>query len=605
MKVISVAATLALAASASALELTVHKQDAHHVHVEIDGKLGFENHQIGKVAARTRLYDVETGETLFSLHETGTNTRIQYHGGDLHEHETATDKEHLLQIREGLGIGETLYEDMDRMREHPHLGWGEDISLLEHLSEHVGEQGIWGNTHPASHWLHATAMEHARFRVDKLRDAKIYAEHGPDALLGEYEFAEEPAALLSKRDEETALLEEGEFDTVTAGRRRRRRRFHVKGYKGGTKWYGDVESVSSDSSAILTHFNGFWSEEGTLFSRVGRCVGERKSNGCFGMCGAICTCWPRVCGDCAMHQGCWEHDCLCLKCDWWNPRSTWRCNKVMAHRDTCSGWRCADEYCGQSGNTNDGDCKPNRMFVYNDSHAAPVVNMGSWRDGDWKWNYHYVTPPDADLIEWLDTTSYHSAAAHVTEFPGCWDRDQDITLEGGPIEKFWVVLRRNSSYRDGCEGLDAGLPEDVATATVGGCGDDAKKCVEIATGWGGVGDDLRDESERGSYGGAGATAGGVHLCYDMPGRTLSYTPCCSPSPLDPDASPSLIAGPSFVDGVTDFACMNSRLRDEYRQCMGEIVHVRPFQWGEGLHGPCSGEPDRSFTFTGMHMGGPP
>jgi hypothetical protein len=56
------------------------------------------------------------------------------------------------------------------------------------------------------------------------------------------------------------------------------------------------------------------------------CAGrEPGSNGCFGMCGMGCDCWPNVCGDCCFHTGCAIHDTFCRSCDWLNPLACVAC----------------------------------------------------------------------------------------------------------------------------------------------------------------------------------------------------------------------------------------------------------------------------------------
>jgi hypothetical protein len=56
------------------------------------------------------------------------------------------------------------------------------------------------------------------------------------------------------------------------------------------------------------------------------CAGrEPGSNGCFGMCGMGCDCWPNVCGDCCFHTGCAIHDTFCRSCDWLNPLACFAC----------------------------------------------------------------------------------------------------------------------------------------------------------------------------------------------------------------------------------------------------------------------------------------
>ena len=38
-----------------------------------------------------------------------------------------------------------------------------------------------------------------------------------------------------------------------------------------------------------------------------------QSNGCSGMCGLGCNCWPWICGDCCIHSGCLDHDNYCAR----------------------------------------------------------------------------------------------------------------------------------------------------------------------------------------------------------------------------------------------------------------------------------------------------
>ena len=51
-----------------------------------------------------------------------------------------------------------------------------------------------------------------------------------------------------------------------------------------------------------------------------QCPGEN----CLGMCGAGCTCWSYVCGDCCWHQGCQDHDDCCDEYLSWDCLSLWR-----------------------------------------------------------------------------------------------------------------------------------------------------------------------------------------------------------------------------------------------------------------------------------------
>jgi hypothetical protein len=57
-----------------------------------------------------------------------------------------------------------------------------------------------------------------------------------------------------------------------------------------------------------------------------RCQGrEPRGDGCYGMCGPGCTCWPNVCGDCCYHPGCAIHDDWCRACEDWNPLACIAC----------------------------------------------------------------------------------------------------------------------------------------------------------------------------------------------------------------------------------------------------------------------------------------
>ncbi len=57
-----------------------------------------------------------------------------------------------------------------------------------------------------------------------------------------------------------------------------------------------------------------------------QCAGRQPgSDGCYGMCGPGCTCWPNVCGDCCYHPGCAIHDNFCRACDWLNPLACVAC----------------------------------------------------------------------------------------------------------------------------------------------------------------------------------------------------------------------------------------------------------------------------------------
>ena len=55
---------------------------------------------------------------------------------------------------------------------------------------------------------------------------------------------------------------------------------------------------------------------------------------CFGMCGYGCYCWYWVCGDCCVHQGCYDHDTCCSIYGYWS----WECWSVWNF--SCSGYFC-------------------------------------------------------------------------------------------------------------------------------------------------------------------------------------------------------------------------------------------------------------------------
>ncbi|XP_064399319.1 uncharacterized protein LOC135345793 [Halichondria panicea] len=46
---------------------------------------------------------------------------------------------------------------------------------------------------------------------------------------------------------------------------------------------------------------------------AGQCPYQKYTNACFGMCGAGCTCWSFVCGDCCVHNFCETHDECCAQ----------------------------------------------------------------------------------------------------------------------------------------------------------------------------------------------------------------------------------------------------------------------------------------------------
>ena len=63
-------------------------------------------------------------------------------------------------------------------------------------------------------------------------------------------------------------------------------------------------------------------------SEAGYCADLRDDpydNGCDGMCGDGCSCWPWVCGDCCWNAGCKIHDDWCRSCRTGSIRTTAFC----------------------------------------------------------------------------------------------------------------------------------------------------------------------------------------------------------------------------------------------------------------------------------------
>ena len=58
------------------------------------------------------------------------------------------------------------------------------------------------------------------------------------------------------------------------------------------------------------------------------------SNDCHGMCGRKCSCWPWVCGDCCVQQGCLDHDNCCEEFGFWS----FACLTPVGF--SCSGYSC-------------------------------------------------------------------------------------------------------------------------------------------------------------------------------------------------------------------------------------------------------------------------
>ena len=63
----------------------------------------------------------------------------------------------------------------------------------------------------------------------------------------------------------------------------------------------------------------------------GYCPYRGYGSNCFGMCGSGCSCWSWVCGDCCVHQGCYDHDGCCQTYGFWS----WSC--LVPWGFSCSG----------------------------------------------------------------------------------------------------------------------------------------------------------------------------------------------------------------------------------------------------------------------------
>ncbi|KAI6661064.1 hypothetical protein LOD99_13786 [Oopsacas minuta] len=68
-----------------------------------------------------------------------------------------------------------------------------------------------------------------------------------------------------------------------------------------------VEPVfTSNNVATLSQFSFCNSDSECKDSKT-----PDEDESCLGMCGPDCKCWCWVCGDCCIHQGCYEHDQCC------------------------------------------------------------------------------------------------------------------------------------------------------------------------------------------------------------------------------------------------------------------------------------------------------
>merc|ERR1719419_1477347 len=70
-------------------------------------------------------------------------------------------------------------------------------------------------------------------------------------------------------------------------------------------WVQSMDDLVSFSSSEVSHSRG-----GSGRSLLGNCGAPSSEcgNECFGMCGAECSCWSWVCGDCDCWAGCHQHD---------------------------------------------------------------------------------------------------------------------------------------------------------------------------------------------------------------------------------------------------------------------------------------------------------
>ena len=67
---------------------------------------------------------------------------------------------------------------------------------------------------------------------------------------------------------------------------------------------------------------------------TGRLPYRGHGNDCFGMCGNGCNCWQWVCGDCCVHQGCYDHDGCCDRHGYWSSEC------LLVWGFSCSSYSC-------------------------------------------------------------------------------------------------------------------------------------------------------------------------------------------------------------------------------------------------------------------------
>lgn len=81
--------------------------------------------------------------------------------------------------------------------------------------------------------------------------------------------------------------------------------------------------------ATCSRPGSWWSD--TSYYNCRRCPYQPD---CVGMCGAGCSCWSWVCGDCCLHQGCYHHDICCGRDGYFS----WSC--AFPWNFSCSGYSC-------------------------------------------------------------------------------------------------------------------------------------------------------------------------------------------------------------------------------------------------------------------------
>ena len=99
---------------------------------------------------------------------------------------------------------------------------------------------------------------------------------------------------------------------------------------------GDV-ATSDDTVSTRHSFHSMYAYEQETCPEctTGSCpyMGD-QSNDCHGMCGRECSCWPWVCGDCCVQQGCLDHDNCCEEFGFWS----FACLTPVGF--SCSGYSC-------------------------------------------------------------------------------------------------------------------------------------------------------------------------------------------------------------------------------------------------------------------------